>query len=305
MEEHMNQISVYHLQGNIQGNSPEPVQEKQAFGHRFKVVKEKLRLFFVEFFHAIGRAFSERSPLGKILKFSINVLTGIGHAAGPAFRGAGLLHALKTCDAYNDCLDIAMDVDHFVNAGFKKDGINKWSLTASVGFFAADVAGLALWLDELAFINLAQISAKIGNGVSKLTSVLRPALTKVNTVIKACPFLAQVAVKITLLNVIRGVVAGAFLALAINESRKLVNAIREKNIQEIVNCSLYLASFVAEIALKVLVIVGMTNVPGLVVVGCLAAGFGLSAFFMEVIRKYREEKAKDEALLAAQNLQVA
>ncbi len=286
--------------------------EGEGFGHRFKIFREKAHHAIMDAFRAIGEAFNQRSPLGKIFKFSINILTGVAHSVGHAFHGAGLLKALNIVDGFSDCLDIFSDANHLVNQKYRKklkdekgnalkDKYgdvrrgpikNKIALTATIAFFVADVAGLVLWLNDLALINLGKLSASIGKGFAKLGAALGPKFAQFSqTFIKTFPFVAKVAAKVTLVNVLRGVVAGAFLALAINESRNLVNAIKERNVQKIVNSSLYLASYVTEIALKVLVIVGFTNVYGLVVLGCLAAGLGLAAFFMEVVRKYREERA--------------
>lgn len=281
---------------------PVVAQEGRGFGHKFKVVKEKIKHFFMDAFHAIAESFNKRSPLGKIFKLSINVLTGVGSVAGPGFRGAGLLRSVTVLDNFNDCLDIAGDVSHFVNGNYKnsKGNINKSKLIASLAFFAADVGGLVLWLNDLMILPLAKASAAIGRGFSKLAAALGPRFTNfVNTAVKTLPFVAKVAAKVTLVNVVRSVVGVAFLALAANECRKIVKAIRERDIKEVINHSLYLVSYIAEVALKVLAIVSCTCVPGLVAVGCIAAGFGLAAFIMEVVRKIQEERAKEKAQEAA------
>lgn len=290
-------------------SSSESVQGK-GFGHQIKIAKERMTLFFRDLFNAIGKAFNERSPLGKIFKLSINVLTGIQHALGSTFRGAGLLQALNVVDTFNDFFDIVVDSDHLINRRYRKEDkvtkeikINKCALIAAIAFFVADVVGLVLWLNDLAMINLAKVSATIGRGFSKLTSALGPGFAKfTSAVVKACPFVAKVIAKVTLVNVLRGIVSGAFLALAINECRKLVNAIRQRDIKKIVNRVLYLISYLAEVALKVLAIAGCASVPGLVAVGCIAAGFGLAAFLMKAIceyRKSRENMAKKQEVLAS------
>lgn len=274
-----------------------------GFGHNFKIATDKVKIFFIDLFRSIAKAFSERSPMGKIYKFSINVLTGIGHAVGP-FRGMGLLKVLEVVDTFNDFFDIVIDTDHLLNGRYRKVNeetkeikINKCALVSACAFFVADVVGLVLWLNDLAVINLAKLSASIGTGFSKLATALGPGFARfTNAVVKACPFLMKIAAKVTLVNVLRGIVAGAFLGLAINECRKLVSAIREKNIQRVINRSLFLASYIAEIALKILALASCTCVPGLVVLGCLAAGFGLAAFVMKTFREYKMIRAEEEAL---------
>ncbi len=303
----MNIANHYHplmMNNQLNGVPNPPDVQGQGFGHKFEVVREKLKIFFIDLFHAIADAFNEHSRLGKIFKFSINVLNGIAYAVGSAFHGAGLLKVLNIADNFNDCLDLILDADHFINGKFKdKEGkVNKFSLVANLAFLVADVGGIVLWLNDLALINLAKISASIGKGFSKLASALGPGLTKFTQVVtRTHPFIAKTAVKfaakVTLINVIRGLVGVAFLALAINEVRNIVSAVKERNIQKVVNSSLYLTSYIAEIALKVLALASCTCVPGLITVGCIAAGFGLAAFFMEVILKYRESRAQERQVL--------
>lgn len=283
---------------NQNSNFPPPETkeaEGSSWGHHFKVFNEKVKDFFIHVFHAIGETFSKRSSLGKLVKFSINILTGVGHTVGGVFRGAGLLPVLQLTEGCFDALDILGDIDHFANDRYKKDGVNHWCLTASIGFFIADVGGLFLWLDDLALISLSKVGATIGNGFSRLASALGKGFTEsASTALKACPLLAKIAARITLVNVVQGVVGGAYFLLVIDESLKLVRVIDEKNIQEIVNCAFYLASYITEVALKILVIVGFTNVYGLVALGCLATGLYLTGTIIGIIREFREERAREE-----------
>ncbi len=324
---------------------PQP-KEGRAFGHRFKIILEKMKVLFHDLFRSLSDAVSQRSPLGKIYKLNINILTAVGHVSGAAFRGAGLLKVLRIADNFNDCLDAVADVDHFVNKRYYeklKEGdaikagdkirqednkykynpvdeakrgakvqkgeeiyrINRSKLVASTAFLIADIVGMVLWLDELAIISLAKISASIGRGASKLAAVTHLdkfvnvaakffAPVSPQALMRTFPATAKIFAKITVVNTLRTIVAGAFLALTINEFVNLAGAIRERNIQKIVNSSIYIVSYVAEIALKILVIASCTSVPGLVAVGCIAAGFGLAGFVMEVVRKYMEERAKEK-----------
>lgn len=298
----ISQISILNNAVNI----PEREVEGQGFGHSFKIkleaVGKKLKAFFIYTFHSLGEVFSRRSPLGKVCKFTISVLTGIAHKAGQAFSGAGLLKVLGIVDGFLDGCDLIADTDGIVNDRNRENGkMNKWSLMANISLLVADIMGLVLWLDELAFISLTKVSACIGKGFSKLAAALGPGFARFTAAVtKACPILAKVAARVTFVNVLRGIVAGAFCLLVVNEARKFYIGIRERNIQMIVNSALYIASYVAEIALKILVIVGMTNVPGLVVIGCLAAGFGLAAIIMEVVRDLRKKRAAEEQVLQQQ-----
>ncbi|QLH37079.1 MAG: hypothetical protein HWD61_13830 [Parachlamydiaceae bacterium] len=285
---------------NEQNNPPEIIQkEGKGFGHHFKVIREKVQTFIVDAFRALAKVFNERSPLGKVYKLSINVLTGIGHAVGSNFRGAGLLKALGIVDNFNDCLDFVEDTDHFIHARFNdKHGkvANRWEFAARIALLIADVGGIVLWLNDLTFISLSKASAAIGKGFSKLASALGPTFNRaINGVVKTLPFVAKVAAKVTLLNVIRSVVGFAFIALAANECRKIYTAIKERNWKEAANCSLNLISYAAEVALKALAIVSCTCIPGLVAVGCVAAGFGLASFIMKAVREYQEERAEEQS----------
>lgn len=281
-------------------NIPPPVPpavapiEGQGFGHRFKVLMQEIKTFFVDLFHAIGDIFSQRSPLGKVFKLSIGILSVAGRATGEAFHCDGLLKALTVADTVNDVGDIVADADHLINQRYKKEDKEhkKWPVVATAAFLVADVAGLFLWLNDLAIINLAKISAAIGRGFSKLASVLGSGFAKFTSSLKACPFMAKVLAKFTLMNVLRGIVAGAFLALAINEIKEFVNAIRKRDIQKVLGSIFYLASYVTEIALKILVIAGATNVLGLAVLGCLAAGYWLTGNIIDLVRTYRKERDK-------------
>lgn len=297
---------------------PNPPQDPEirgkGFGHRFKGVFDDAEILFVDAFRAIGEVFNKRSPLGKCYKLSIHVLTGIGHVAGPHFRGAGLLKALGIVDNVNDAFDLFHDTEqlvqefdrHVVNKkkleeadNPEKDKINPVTITATLAFFTADLGGLTLWLNDLKFLDLARASASIGKGFSKLATALGPNFAKfTNAAVKTLPIITKVAAKMTLVNVIRGVVGFAFVALAVNECIKMSAAIRERNWKEVINSSLQLVSCVAEVALKVLVIASFTCVPALVAVGCIAAGFGLAAFIMEVVCKFQKERAEERRALA-------
>lgn len=293
----MNQIAIHSLLNNVDFRVPPREAEGHGFGHCFKVMKEKVETFFIYLFHSIGEAFSKRSPLSKVCKFCISVLTGVATKVGQAFPGVGLLKVLGIVDGVLDVGDLFADVDGIANERYKdKEGrVHKWSLMANISFLVADILGMALWLDELAFISLSHISTCIGNGFSRLASSLGTGFTNfTNAVATACPILAKLAAKVTLVNVLRGVVVGAFCFLAINESRKMAIAIRDRNYQQIVISSLYIASYVAEIALKIMAIAACTNLPGLVVMGCLAAGLGLAAIITEAVLDYRKKRIQQE-----------
>lgn len=257
---------------------------------RFRIIIHAVKNFFIDLFSAIGEAFKNRSPFSKICKFTVNLLTGIAHKAGHAFRGAGLLKVLSITEGVLDLGDLAADAHEVLNE--KRDPAKKWAFGATVALLVADVGGFFLFLDELAFISLSKFSETIGKGLSKLAEgVCKGFVHTWNVLKKTYPMLGKVVAKISLLNIIRGIVTAAFVCLLVQETKNLIQAIRAKQIHDVMRSLFNLASYIAEIVLKVLVIVGCITTPGIVALSCIAAGLGLAAFIYEVVRDYQKERA--------------
>lgn len=287
-----------------------------SVGGGLKTVAHKIKVISIDTIRVAGDVVKERPRLGKVVKLTLSILTGVGHAVGNAFRGAGLIRALSITDGLLDVGDLAADADHLINKRYQeyekdpktgekiKKPVDKWALAATINLLIADVGGVLLWLDELVLINLSKISATIGQGFSKLAAALGPRFTGFTaSLAKSCPFLAKMIAKISLLNVLRTVVGAAFVCLIVHESVKMSQAIKAKEYHEMAISLLNIASYTAEVALKVLAIAGCTTVPGLVALGCVAAGMGLAAIVYKLVKNYREERqAELKASLARANV---
>lgn len=281
-----------------------------SVGGGLKTVAKKIKIISIDTIRVAGDVVKERPRLGKVVKLTLSILTGVGYAVGNAFRGAGLIRALSITDGLLDVGDLAADADHLINKRYQeyekdprtgekiKKPVDKWALAATINLLVADVGGVLLWLDELVLINLSKISATIGQGFSKLAAALGPRFTGFTaSLAKSCPFLAKTIAKISLLNVLRTIVGAAFVCLIVHESVKMGQAIKAKEYHEMAISLLNIASYTAEVALKVLAIAGCTTVPGLVALGCVAAGMGLAAIVYKLVKDYREER--QAALMAS------
>lgn len=282
-------------------------------GHKVKVISEEPTIYG-DLRKAIFDL-NQRSPMGYLFRFSISLLSGANHALH-SFRGARLLKFLNAANDIHDFFAVIIDVDLLVNhikhkkdkqGNFKKDTnekplrksrfldkndeIKKCSLIANIAFLVADIGGVFLLLDELKLVSLAKVSASIGNKFSTLAASFGPRFAQfTSSVVKTAPFVTKVVAKLTLVNLIRSVVAGAFVALALNDARRIYCAYEKGDWGKLINCSLSCASYVTEIALQALALISFSYVPVLVVLGGVAAGLGLAAFIMSSVRRYRKER---------------
>ncbi|MBS4167377.1 MULTISPECIES: hypothetical protein [unclassified Neochlamydia] len=261
-------------------------------GYEIKSTWVELKLFFSDLFQVIAQVFAERLFFGKVFKLSIHLLTGLACIRGNTFQGTRLLGALSAADSLLTLGDLAVDANDLVNKRYleieenskSKKVFNKCSLFASIGSFVADIGGLFLWLDELALINLLKIKATVGRNFSKLANSNKKLLTYLtNCLRKMSPMVAKISLVIGL----QGVEALAILCLSVNEFKHLANVVGSKPTYKIALSIINLASYIAEITLKILAITGHITVPGIAAMGCAAAGCGLAAFLLEAIYNYR------------------
>lgn len=276
------------------------VKQSQKSSGCFKVITDKVKNFFADGFRLIGDINQRSGKLGKFCKFTARLLTGVAHSTGSAFRAAGLLNAINLTDNVIDCVGTAVDLNDTLDL---KEGPNlpkldkvahKINLVAMITLVIADVGGFILWLDQLALISLATISTAIGNGFTKLAGMLGQNFAKFTaSVAKQCPFIANVASRISVLTVVRSLAALGFALLAAKTCFDLAKAIKAHDLHAAINQSIYLISYTAESVLKIVLLVGFMSVPGIVAIGCVAAGLGLVAFGYEMFRKYKEERDRE------------
>ncbi|BBI17309.1 hypothetical protein [Neochlamydia sp. S13] len=268
------------------------VAKDTLLGYDIKSTWFELKVFFIDLFRVIAQVFAERSFFGKVFKLSIHLLTGLACIRGNTYQGARLLGALSATDSLLTLGDLAIDANDLVNKRYceieknskNKKVFNKWSLFASIGSLVADIGGLFFWLDELALINLLKIKATIGKNFSRLVNsntMLFTCLT--NCLGRMSPMFAKISLVIGL----QGIEAMAILCLSVNEVKHLANVVDTKQTYKIVLSIISLASYIAEINLKILATTGYIAVPGIAAMGCAAAGCGLAAFLLEAIYNYR------------------
>lgn len=225
----------------------------------------------VKVFDGLGKIREDGSAFVKAFKIVDFAALGI-IALGSQMIGLPILK-LKASIALNvaDCFQFFGDIDYFVKGNYKNDrgSVNKLSLVGNILVTLADFGGVVLWLNELKIIQLAKWGASLGKQAI-FSPLVRFGLTR-----------------------ILGVVGGAgFVFLGADAVYRMATA---KNKYQFGKACFDLAWSVSEIALRVFILAGCTNVPGLVTLGILAAGTGIAAFLYGYYYKKQLEAKELEA----------
>lgn len=181
-----------------------------------------------------------------------------------------------------DTFCIFSDANYFIGGEYKKR--NVWDNITGGLFLAADIGGLALWFDDIKFLNLANISTATGK----------------------IPVLGSVLNKIPLGTALNVFVTGAFASMAVSaslrikEEQKVISSTKatfeEKEASKCKRTAaiIDLAWSISEIALKAFVFTGLAGVPvygtyGVLALSAIAAGLGIATYVYDEKNKLPQE----------------
>jgi hypothetical protein len=223
-------------------------------------------------------------------------------------KSAHIAKVLINYIAFIDFVQLARDIDYFVNARWKgmhddkggivskRDGIA--AIAANVMSLVADIGGALLWLEEMAFFNLSKAAAAVGNvrlfgAVPELIASV-PCLRDIKTLTQAADAVGNLRVfsfltKISPLFITLRALDLMYVFFTVDAVQKLMHA---ENHYQKMSEGLYLSSYVSEMALSALLMAGVTNPIGLGVAGTTCLTLALAAF---LYRKTHEEILKGTA----------
>lgn len=122
----------------------------------------------VNIIFVIAKVKNDPNCLARVLKLGIYSLQIVEAATKRTYLSA-FGRMIGNADNLIDTAQIFADFSYFLNGEFVED-IKKWAskacsrkskIFAQIGFSIADSMGLAMWLDELGFIKLANVGAKM------------------------------------------------------------------------------------------------------------------------------------------------
>ena len=223
-------------------------------------------------------------------------------------KSAKIARILVNYISFVDFVQLARDIDYFVNARWKglhdekggmiskREGIA--AIAANVMSLVADVGGALLWLEEMAFFSLSTAATAVGNvrifGVLPKVIALVPGLRDMKTLTQAAEALGNLRVfsfvtKVSPLFITLRALDLMYVFFTIDTVQKLMHA---KNDCQKMSEGLYLSSYISELTLSALVMAGVTNPIGLGVAGATCLTLALAAF---LYRKTHEEILKGTA----------
>lgn len=164
-----------------------------------------------------------------------------------------------------DAFDLFSSLNYWTSGDFLGDWDQgkAFEVLGNATLTTASVGGFVLWLGELGFMDLAAISASIGN-----TPVIGGAF--------------QAIAEIGLGSIVGGLVTVGYGFLAADALQNIINADNnEKRTKGILD----LISSIAYVALNILLLISGICVAAIVVLGLIASGFGLASFLYKHYNK--------------------
>lgn len=231
-------------------------------------------------------------------KLEKHVLKLVEHVSKSPGGFDKLSELLRRNVAIIDCVQVAGDIDYFVNGRFHQD--TKAIVAARVSMMVANVGGALLWLESMAFFSLSKAAAAVGEVkvfgfVPKVISSV-PGLRDLTTLQNLAKGFGEVRVfsvvaKISPLFITLRALDFMYAFFAFDAAQRLANA---DNIHKRTSAGLDLSSYLAELAISAMVFAGVTNIVGLGVVGGVCITLTLSSF---IYRITHEKQLKQEPQL--------
>lgn len=190
---------------------------------------------------------------------------------------------IRHCVAVIDFVQIAHDINYFMFSKevSKADGL---TISAKLSFFAANVGGVLLWMQDMSFCILKNTAAKLGevrlfSFVPKVVSSI-PVIREFKTLQTVAKAMGELRVfsflqKLSLLPIVLRALDIGYACLAVDAAIKLGKA--DSYVKTIAS-SLDLSAYLSELFLNAIIFAGVTNVVALGVAGTACIAFAASSY---------------------------
>lgn len=238
----------------------------------------------------------------------------VAHVRGlPADTWSKFREGMQGLIGIVDFFQLAVEIDYFTGRKLQDDyAKGKTAIIAGhVGFTTAEIGGGTLWLNDLGFIDLGKISAKVADTkvlsfIPKLVAAIPgirnwTALQRLANTIGDLRIFSFVT-KISLLSVTLRALALGYLFFAIDALQRMIDPVRSQI--EKISAGWDFTALSSELILDALVLAGVTNIWGLGAAAAAAVVFGTISLGYRMENGSAMAAAQAKRDNAAQNVKV-
>jgi hypothetical protein len=214
-----------------------------------------------------GQLFRDCTSLARVCRLGINAFSVIEKCIGQPGLFTAINNQLGAAEGLIYTVSVGDQIKFFGTGKQKEE-----SILNSLGqgaLLAAGIGGVFVLLSQVALLSYTKISEAMGS----------------------IPVIGSFMKDISLGQIVSGIAAAGFIALACDNASKIANAdTKETRVQAIID----LAWNISELALAVFVTVSAVSLVGLLVLGTVAAGLGITSFIYSKYVEGKAQEAKDQ-----------